>query len=86
MIIPIQIINLPDSLVMTIFPKKLKLMFLVGLSQFNNIKEYLFRAEVDYLKIDESLSNKMKIELIKNPEFVREIKHYPLNVDYIIEK
>ncbi|NOZ46540.1 MAG: hypothetical protein GXO79_07125 [Chlorobi bacterium] len=84
--IPIEISNLPDTLNMTIFPKKLKVSFLVALSNYEKVKEFMFKAFVDYSKINESLNDKLKIELIKYPDFISSIKQYPLNVEYIIEK
>ena len=84
--IPIEIINLSDSLHMTIFPKELKLSFLVALSDYDKVREFMFKAIVDYSKIGESLNNKLKIELQKTPDFIKDLKQFPLNADFIVEK
>lgn len=84
-LVPIQISNLPDTLTMTIFPKDLKVSYLVALGDYEKVKDFMFRAYIDYNMIEQSLNDKLKIVLEKTPDFIRNYSHYPLNVDYIIE-
>ncbi len=81
----IQILNLPDTLNMTIFPKELKVSYLVALREYDEVKDFMFKAYVDYSEAKQSMNDKLKIELDKTPGFIRAVSHYPLNVDYIIE-
>lgn len=84
-LVPIQILNLPDTLTMTIFPKDLKLSYLVALCDYEMVKGFMFKAYIDYNMIEQSMNDKLKIVLEKTPDFIRNYSHYPLNVDYIIE-
>ena len=82
----IAVINLPDSLVLKTFPGYLTISYLVGLSDYEKVKPYLFKAVVDYNSIGNNMSNKLKVAIVKFPDYIASLKFYPKNVEYIIEK
>lgn len=69
-----------------LFPDKAKVSFQVAVKDYKKINSDLFIAQVD---LDNKLTkneNKLKIELISAPEFVRNVKIFPERVEYIIFK
>ncbi len=84
--VPVFVRNLPDSLYLRIFPNKVTVTCFVGLSQYENIRPHLFRFVADYKEIAGNPDSKLKVELVKKPEYVRSVKFHPGSVDYIIEK
>ena len=59
---------------------------MVGLSDYEKIQAHLFKAVVDYFSIENNISNKLKVDLVKFPDYISSIKFNPKNVEYIIEK
>ncbi len=84
--IPINAVNVPDTLNLITFPNQIQLSCVAGLSNFDKLSELLFRAEVDYDGIDQNMGGKLKVELAMVPEFVRSVKIHPLYVEFVIEK
>jgi len=84
--LPIVVVNVPDSLNLKPFPGSVEITYQVGLSHYENINQHMFRAEVDYLSIENNIGNKLQVNLVKVPEFVKAVRYYPQNVEYILEK
>lgn len=83
--IEIKVVNLPDSLLLRLFPHEVKLSYLVGLKDYETITSDQFHVEVDYEKIDLSF-NKLKVGLKRFPGNVSNVSFYPHKVVYLIEK
>ncbi|MFC2112318.1 hypothetical protein ACFLTA_03545 [Bacteroidota bacterium] len=84
--IPIEVINLPDSLVLRTFPAKVDITCQVGLSAYETLNEHLFRAVIDYSDAGNLLGNKLQVNLIKVPEYIQALNYTPKSVEYILEK
>jgi hypothetical protein len=84
--VPIQVINLPDSMEMKTFPASVKINYIVALRSYNKVRPRQFRAVVDYRTTNSSINNKLKVTLERQPAFVKSVTYRPRNVDYIIEK
>ena len=84
--IPIQVINIPDSLFLRTFPASIEITYRVGLSDYKKVSEHMFIAVIDYSAKGSSIGNKLVVELTKVPEYVQVTNFYPKNVEYIIEK
>jgi len=84
--LPVEVINVPDSLNLKTFPGSVEITYQVGLSDYENINQHMFRAEVDYLSIENNIGNKLLVNLVKSPEFVNAVQYHPKNVEYILEK
>ena len=84
--IPLEVINIPDSLFLRTFPTSIEVTYRVGLSDYKKVSEHMFIAVLDYSKIGSSIGNKLTVELIKVPDYVQVTNFYPKNVEYIIEK
>jgi hypothetical protein len=83
--IPLEAVNLPGGSALKVFPDKIKVTYLVAFDGFEKIKPEMFRAVVDYSKL-ESGSSKLKVELIHSPSNIRSITLNPERVEFILRK
>lgn len=86
MSIPVKVSNLPDSILLRLFPGDVKVSYFVGFKKHDKVSVDLFDIRVDYNQTSEDGSNKLKIELLRNPGFVTNVRYYPQEVTYLIEK
>ena len=84
--IPIEVINMPDSLFLRTFPANIEITYRVGLSDYKKVNEHMFVAILDYSAKESSIGNKLAIELVKVPEYVQVTNFSPKSVEYLIEK
>jgi hypothetical protein len=84
--IPVEVINLPDSLVLRTFPAQISVNFQVGLSAHETLNEHFFRAVVDYAEADNMLGKKLQVKLDRMPEYIQSVNFTPKTVEYILEK
>ena len=88
-IIPINPVNVPDSLTIKTFPKNVRVKFIVTLSHFDQVTIDQFHAYVDFSSVDENISSeatKLRIYLDSIPPFVHNLNLSPRNVEFLIEK
>lgn len=78
--------NLPDSLLLRLFPDEIKVSYFVGMKQYSSIVPELFDVVVDYKNAVNNKSNKLKVNLKRYPQTVSNIRIYPETVSYLIEK
>jgi hypothetical protein len=57
----------------------------VAFDNYEKINSSMFRAIVDYKKIEPG-SNKLKVQLVKYPQEIKAVKINPEKVEYIIKK
>jgi len=84
--IPIQIINAPDTLLLTIHPSKIKITCRVGLSNYDKVDATQFQAVADFMKVDVNNSNYAPVKLTQVPDFVNNTDAQPQNVEFIISR
>lgn len=84
--IPILPQNVPDTLHLVTFPKNIKVIYHVPLKQYDLVEPQLFRATVDYATINQNLSDRLKVNMDRIPEFIKLKSYRPKHVEYIIEK
>jgi hypothetical protein len=77
--------NEPDGVKIKLFPSKVKVSFLVGLSRFSEIHPEDFRLTVSYDDILQG-RQRLKINAESVPSFLYELKIFPEELEYLIEK
>lgn len=82
--IPIQIINKPSNTDIKIFPSEIKVLFSIGLNEFDRIKPSDFEAFVNCDSIV-SGAEYMRVTLSKQPFSNEPIRFTPERVEYLIE-
>jgi YbbR domain-containing protein len=80
--VPIEVINLPDSILLQTFPSSVTLNCKVGLSNFERIENYPFRAVVDFLNIEERVPS-LNVSIQNLPEYLLGYEYYPKTVEYL---
>lgn len=80
-----EIINIPDEYTMRLFPEKIKVTFLVALSNYEKIHPEMIRLMVDF---KETNAKPQKISVMKgdHPGIIKIISTEPSKVEYIIRK
>ena len=77
--------NAPDSI--RIFPDRIKIYCLVGLSKYEEVEESGFRVEVDLKDAKPGVENNaVPILLTKSPDFVNNVRFSPKSAEYIFIK
>lgn len=83
--VPIKIINQPENVSVKLFPSETKVLFTVGLSEFDKIKSSDFNAFVDYNSIENGVEN-LKVNVDKFPGFIELIRFSPDKIEFLVEK
>jgi hypothetical protein len=83
--VPINYINVPDSIELKAIPNEVQLKFMTPLSKISNLTVSKFNVNVDYLKVNEKYS-KLKVSLTKYPNYLKSITIKPSKVEYILKK
>lgn len=84
--IPVTIKNIPNSLKINIFPKKIKVIYKVGLKDFNKITPDSFIIECDYLQSEKSNVSYLIPKLVTKPNLVTSVRITPNKIDFLINK
>ncbi len=86
--VPIEPVNLPEGLTMKAFPGSVTVNCMVPIVDYEKLQPYMFRAVVDYVSIKDVKDNqaKVKVTILRAPDYVTDVKFHPKNVDFIIEK
>ncbi len=84
--IPVGTKNVPDTVVLRLFPSRVKVSFKVGLSRYKKLLPELFAATVDYHELDKKKTDKLTIRLEKHPVGIEAVRLEPEKVEYLIEK
>jgi len=82
--VPVIILNQPTNLKVKLFPAKVKVSFLVGLSRFSEIHPEDFKLTVSYADIKDR-KPRLKITTVSTPAFLYELKIAPEELEYLIE-
>lgn len=82
--IPISILDAPDSLEFKLFPSEVKVTFTCGMSDLVMFTADDFVARVNFEDIKSSF-RKLNVELFKTPDIVKKIKIEPASIEYIVK-
>lgn len=82
--IPIKVLNKPENATVKLFPSEIKILFTVGLSEFDEIKPSDFSASVDYNSIEKG-SEYLNVTIDKKPPLNQLIRFSPEKVEFLVE-
>lgn len=82
--VPVQVRNKPEDLNIKLFPAQVKVSFLVGLSEYENITAADFKAFVDYNEADYDTET-LEINIESEPSFIQMLRISPQAVEFLIE-
>jgi len=85
--LPIKILNNEEGRAINLLPSRVEITYLVPLSYYFTVREDLFEAQVD---LNEWKKNpglrKLRVNLIRSPDFIRIVRKNPAQVDFLIFK
>lgn len=86
--VPIEPVNLPQGFVMKTFPGTVTVNCMVPLTDFEKLRPSMFRIVADYTTLNDLRDNqaKVRLSLLKSPDYVSDVRFHPKNVDFVIEK
>jgi len=80
--VPIEVLNLPDSILLQTFPSSIKLNCKVGLSKYDRIESYPFKALIDYEKIEERVPT-LSVNIQNVPDYLLGYEYSPKTVEFL---
>lgn len=84
--VPLKILNNKEFYNVKLFPKKVKVTFLVALSSYQQVNEDFIEAAVDLNEWKENHHGQLTVRLTRFPEYCKKVMLTPGKVDFIIEK
>jgi hypothetical protein len=84
--VTVTAVNLPEGYSLKLFPDKVNLRYLVGISDLSRVSPNSFRVVVDYAKASETGGSRLRAEVLEAPGFVNSIKVDPEKIEYILRK
>jgi len=85
-IVDYQIVNNLDNVLVTTFPKKVKIVFKVGLSNFNKITATSFQVVCDLKVSQENNLSYLIPKLMLSSNLVKSVKIVPNKIEFLIQK
>ena len=82
--VPVILINQPANTNIKLFPSKVKISFLIGLSRFSEVHPEDFKLSVSYKDIVNG-KQRLKIKAESVPAFLYQLKITPEEIEYLIE-
>lgn len=82
--VPVLVKNAPKGT--NIFPKKVKIIYKVGLKNFNKINPNLFKVECDYNLVNQEENSYLKPKLTKSSDLITLVRMVPEKIDFLIHK
>lgn len=84
--LPFEVINLPRNLIMSTYPKKVKVVYQVALKDFNKIPENSFRIQCDYKQTQDNDLDYLIPKLVEKPEIITNVKIVPNKIEFLVKK
>jgi len=84
--VPVKVINNQEYYNVKLYPRKVKITFLVALSKYSQVNEDFIEAVVDLNDWKKLNHNRLRVKVIRFPDFCKLLNIEPGKVDFIIEK
>lgn len=84
LILPVNVMNMPDDVKLKLFPPQVSVSFLVGLSEYENVTATIFTASVDYSQVLAGDAT-LLVTLETQHPFIQLMKVSPNSLEYLIE-
>ena len=84
--VPLKILNNPEYLNVKLYPKKVKVTFMVALSGYQQVNEDFIEATVDLNEWRVLKHDQLSVKLSRFPDYCRKLRISPEKIDFLIEK
>lgn len=82
--IPIEKLNLPAGISLFMYPQNAAVVFQVGISEFDQIEPYYFKAVANFEKTDFKTEKQVPVLLVEKPINVRNVRFSPQVAEFMI--
>jgi len=82
----IQPLNVQSGFSLKTFPDKVQVRYMVALSKFNEVKDHMFDVVVNAEGLENERPEKLAVELVRYPTYLRRLTVDPEKIDYILRK
>lgn len=84
--VPLKILNNKEYYSIKLYPRKVKITFLVALSKYNQVNEDFIEAVVDMNEWKVLKHNRLRVKIVRFPDYCKLLTIMPGKVDFIMEK
>ena len=84
--VPLKVLNNSEYYNVKLYPKKVKITFMVALSSYQQVNEDFIEAAVDLNEWKLQKHDQLSVKLTRFPDYCKKVKLVPEKVDFIIEK
>lgn len=84
--LPFEVINLPKDVIISTYPKEVKVVYQVALKDFNKIPENGFRIQCDYKQTEDNNLDYLIPKIVDKPEIIHDVKIIPNKIEFLIKK
>lgn len=84
--VPLKVINNTDYYTIRLYPKKVKITFMVALSSYQQVNEDFVEAVVDLNEWRFQKHDQLTVKLTRFPDYCKLVKVAPEKIDFIIDK
>lgn len=84
--VPLDIINNKDFYTLKLYPKKVKVTFMVALSRYEEIDADFIAASIDMEEWKMLKHEQLTVKLTRFPDYCKLVSIYPQKINFIIEK
>ncbi|MEM6724949.1 MAG: hypothetical protein AAF598_12995 [Bacteroidota bacterium] len=84
--VPVNLVNVPDSLMILLDQEKVNLKFIIGLSEYDRINVKDFRVIADFNDVDWAIGAPIPVEVISAPNDLNKIEVNPAAIEFLIKK
>lgn len=81
-----KVINLPRNVIISTYPKEVKVVYQVALKDYNKIPENSFKIECDYKQTEDNNLDYLIPKLVEKPEIITNVKIVPNKIEFLIKK
>ncbi len=82
--VEIQKANVPGGKDVNIYPNKAKLIFRVGLSNYEHVSAETFKVVADFSGADLNKGNYVSVKIERVPSYIKSLDYTPKSVEYIL--
>ncbi len=84
--LPVEVINVPRSVLITTYPKEVKVIYTVPFKDYNKVVAESFKVICDYKEAQENELDYLIPKLTDTPGMVSSVRILPNKIDYLIKK
>lgn len=81
-----EVINLPRNVIISTYPKEVKVVYQVALKDYNKVPENSFRVQCDYKQTQDNGLDYLIPKLVDMPEIITDVKIVPNKIEFLLKK